>query len=65
VSRLLIIVAIFALGVLLLRRSLKRPSSGEPQGRLREEGPQTLVCGDCGARYDPSITGWVCPRCTK
>jgi len=67
VSRFLITLAIFAFGVMLLRRALRKPHDAAPRGggRLRDEGPHTLVCGECGARYDPNITGWVCPRCTK
>ena len=61
-GRLLLVLALLGIAVLLLRRSLGagRPS---PARKLEREGSQTLVCSECGTRYDPEVSGRACPRC--
>lgn len=41
-------------------------SGGRARGRVPPGAmPEQLVCGACGAQYDPQATGWICPKCHK
>jgi hypothetical protein len=72
-ARLLIVAALIVFVVLSLRRALRegrapqRPRGGS--GSSRPPGtpgpPERLVCGACGAAFDPEKSGWICPKCGK
>lgn len=66
-NRLLLWAALLVVAFLWLRRALGRgPSNREtPSRRPKQNGAHTLVCGSCSTRYDPRISGGVCPRCGK
>ncbi|MFI5306694.1 MAG: hypothetical protein ACHQ53_05035 [Polyangiales bacterium] len=63
-SRLLIVIALLVFVVLVARRGGKLRST--PKGRVGAGGlPQRLVCGACGAEFEPEKSGWICPKCGK
>jgi len=63
-ARLLIVVALLVFVVLLARRGgrLRPPSRGRVSAGAM---PERLVCGACGAEFEPDKTGWICPKCGK
>ena len=63
-SRLLIVIALIVFVGLLARRGGKlRPTQ---RSRVGTGGmPERLVCGACGAEFEPEKSGWLCPKCGK
>jgi hypothetical protein len=64
---LLIYAALLIVAVLVLKRMLPpgKGGRGKPTRPLTRPTPDTVVCADCGTRYNPAREGWTCPRCGK
>jgi hypothetical protein len=63
--RLLTIAALVAVAVLFFTRWLPRLLGKGNSGVRRRSSPDSVVCADCGTRYNPAATGWNCPKCGK
>lgn len=67
--RLLLLVGLVAFLVHAMRRALAagREAGGSPPPRERGGSlpPERLVCGACGAEFNPDQSGWICPKCGK
>ncbi len=71
-ARLLIVFALLVFVVMSTRRALRQARSPQagPRKQARSERapggpPKRLVCGACGADFDPEQSGWICPKCGK
>lgn len=65
--RLLIYAALLIIAVLIVMRMFppRGGSRGKPRRPLTRPTPDTVVCADCGTRYNPALEGWTCPGCGK
>jgi hypothetical protein len=64
--RLLLLVGVLALLFWFIRRAARpRVPGGARRGRLRGGAPKSLVCGSCGAEFEPEKSGWTCPHCQR
>jgi hypothetical protein len=63
----LVYAALLIVAVLLLMRVLLPGGGGrgKPRRPLTRPTPDTVVCAECGTRYDPGREGWTCPGCGK
>jgi hypothetical protein len=70
VPRPLFYLLLVTLVVLWAKRFMRRRPPGRsratPRGNVTAGVmPEQLVCGACGAQYDPQASGWICPKCHK
>ncbi|MBN1653995.1 MAG: hypothetical protein JXA30_09480 [Deltaproteobacteria bacterium] len=64
-SRLLTIVAIAVLVLIFVLRWIPRIRSGGSNHSDKPRSPDTVICAECGTKYRPDTTGWICPKCGK
>jgi len=49
-----------------MRSAMKENNKPGPRPRRGPSlPPDRLVCGICGAAFDPEASGWICPKCKK
>ena len=62
--RLILLIAVGLIVFWIIRRATANKLPGKGRGgRLAGAPPKTLVCGSCGAEFDPEANGWTCPKC--
>ncbi len=72
-TRILFILAMLAGLGLMVRRAVKAAMREGMQDappkdwrkRAPNLPPERLVCGACGAEFDPEKSGWICPKCKQ
>ena len=53
------------LAYLFITRWLPRIRQGNGPQVRRTPRPDSVICAQCGTEYNPSVTGWMCPKCRK
>jgi hypothetical protein len=64
-TRLFSLLALIVLAVIIWTRWIPRMrGQSRYQGQISPR-PDSVICAQCGTEYNPSATGWMCPKCKK
>ena len=64
-TRLLSLIALIVLAYLFFARWIPRLRGGNTPRVRRAPSPDSVICAQCHTEYNPSVTGWMCPKCRK
>lgn len=64
-TRLITIAAITVFVILTVLRWIPRIRGGDRHRAQGSPTRDTVICAECGTKYHPATTGWICPKCGK